>query len=39
MQLQCALINFARCGIRTPVAASETQHDTHVTALHHSDGK
>ena len=39
MHLQCALINFARCGIRTPVAASETQHDTHVTALHRSDGK
>ena len=39
MHLQYALINFAHCGIRTLVAASETQHDTHVTALHHSDGK
>ena len=39
MQLQCAFINFARSGIRTPVTASETQHDTHVTALHCSDGK
>ena len=39
MQLLCALINFARCGIRTPVTASETQHDTHVTTLHRSDGK
>ena len=39
MQLQCALINFAHCGIQTPVAASETQHNTHVTTLHRSDGK
>ena len=39
MQLQCALINFAPCGIQTLVAASETQYDTHVTTLHHSDGK